>query len=103
MDEASFLKKVDEAFLEIEDRIDDLSDDIDIDSSGGLLTFTFEDGSNVILSRQLSTQELWVAAKAGGFHLRFEDDTWVCGATGENLSALLNRIFFQHGATGPFS
>lgn len=88
--------------MDVEDRVDELDDDIDIDSTGGVLTFTFADGSNVILSRQIGNHEIWVAAKSGGFHLKLLDDTWVCTVTDENLEVLLNRVFSEQGASDPF-
>ena len=103
LDDTSFHTKVDEIFLEIEDRVDELNEDIDAVSSGGVLTFTLENGSSVILSRQIVNREIWVAAKIGGFHLSFYDDKWVCSATGEKLDALLDRIFYEQGASPPFS
>ncbi|MGB1686352.1 MAG: iron donor protein CyaY, partial [Pseudomonadales bacterium] len=65
MDDTSFQAAVDEIFLEIEDRIDELPDDIDVDSSGGVLTLAFLDGSSVILSRQVASHEIWIAARSG--------------------------------------
>ena len=103
MNDTSFNSQVDGVFLDIEERVDELADDIDIDSSGGVLTFTFQDGSKVILSRQVGSHEIWVAAKSGGFHLKFDDDNWACGATGENLVTLVDRVFVEQGAAGPFS
>ncbi len=95
LDDATFNDLVDDMFMEIEDRIDELEVDIDVDSSGGLLTFTMEDGSGIILSRQIGNHEIWVAAKSGGYHLQHEDDDWYCAATGENLSKLLDRVFTE--------
>ena len=103
MDDTSFHSQVDEVFLDIEDKVDELADDIDIDSSGGVLTFTFQDGSSVILSRQVGSHEIWVAAKSGGYHLKLDDDNWVSDSTGENLATLVDRVFIQQGASGPFS
>ena len=80
MDDTSFQAAVDEIFLEIEDRIDELPDDIDVDSSGGVLTLAFLDGSSVILSRN-----------------------WLCRATGETLTNLVDRVFQEQGASGPFN
>ena len=103
LNDTSFNSQVDEVFLDIEERVDELADDIDIDSSGGVLTFTFQDGGKVILSRQVGSHEIWVAAKSGGFHLKLDDDNWSCGATGENLATLVDRVFVEQGAAGPFS
>ena len=103
MDDSSFQEIVDEVFLEIEDRVDELNDDIDVDSSGGVLTLTFPDGTSVILSRQISSHEIWIAAKSGGFHLAFDEQVWSCASTGEDLKSLLGRVFVEQGASSPFS
>ncbi len=79
----------------LEDRIDALELDLDVDSSGGILSLGFEDGSAIILSRQVANHELWVAARSGGFHLRFVDGDWRCDASGETLGALINRTFTE--------
>ena len=79
----------------LEDRIDALELDLDVDSSGGILSLGFEDGSAIILSRQVAHHEIWVAARSGGFHLRFVDGDWLCDASGETLGALINRTFTE--------
>ena len=103
MDDTSFQAAVDEIFLEIEDRIDELPDDIDVDSSGGVLTLAFLDDSSVILSRQVASHEIWIAARSGGYHLAFDGNNWLCRATGETLTNLVDRVFQEQGASGPFN
>ena len=63
-----------------------------VDGANGQLTLTFPDGSQIVISRQPVQQEIWVAAKSGGFHLREQQDQWFCAVTQERLSALLNRV-----------
>ncbi len=103
MDDTSFQAAVDEIFLEIEDRIDELPDDIDVDSSGGVLSLAFLDGSSVILSRQVASHEIWIAARSGGYHLAFDGNNWLCRATGETLTNLVDRVFQEQGASGLFN
>ena len=103
MDDSSFQEIVDEVFLEIEDKVDELNDDVDVDSSGGVLTLTFPNGTSVILSRQISSHEIWIAAKSGGFHLAFDEQVWSCASTGEDLKSLLDRVFVEQGSSSPFS
>ncbi len=103
MDDRQFSDMVDEIFVDIEDQVDDLDLDIDIDTSGGVLTFSMPDGSSIILSRQIGAHEIWVAARSGGFHLALKDDVWHCGTTNETLSKLLNRVFTEQGAEISFA
>ena len=85
-------KKMAESWQLIEDCIDELPQDVDVDGANGQLTLTFPDGSQIVISRQPVQQEIWVAAKSGGFHLREQQDQWFCAVTQERLSALLNRV-----------
>jgi iron-sulfur cluster assembly protein CyaY len=88
-------ERVDDLFYTIEDQVDELNADIDVDSSAGMLTIGFPNGSSVVLSRQVANHEVWVAAKSGGYHLAFCTDHWFCRNTDEDLSSLLNRVFAE--------
>jgi CyaY protein len=54
-------------------------DVIDIDSArtGGLLEMSFPNGSKIVINTQPPLQELWLAARAGGFHFKFEAGRWI--------------------------
>ena len=54
-------------------------DVIDIDSArtGGLLEMSFPNGSKIILNTQPPLHEVWLAARAGGFHFRHENGRWL--------------------------
>ena len=59
------------------DRINDESDtDVDNQRVGGLVTMTFAKGTQIIVNLQKPLQEVWMAAKAGGFHYRFDGAQW---------------------------
>ncbi|MDB5965957.1 MAG: cyaY [Polaromonas sp.] len=60
------------------DRINDETDaDVDNQRTGGMVTLTFANGSQIIINLQKPLQEIWMAAKAGGFHYKFEGGRWV--------------------------
>lgn len=65
---------------------------IDIDShrSGGLLELSLPDGSKLIINTQPPLQELWLAARSGGFHFRFVGDRWVDTREGTEFFELLS-------------
>ena len=50
--------------------------DVDTHRTGGLLELIFPDGSKIVLNTQPPLQELWLAARAGGFHFRWMGDCW---------------------------
>ena len=102
MDDSQFQEIEDDEFFRIEDRVDELELDIDVNASGGVLTFTLDSGSSVILSRQIASHEIWVAAKSGGFHLKRAGDGWRCDNTDESLEQLLNRVFVEQAGASLF-
>jgi CyaY protein len=54
------------------DRINDETDaDIDNQRVGGMITLTFSNHSQIIINLQKPLQEVWMAARAGGFHYKF--------------------------------
>lgn len=59
------------------DRINDEGDaDIDNQRVGGMVTLTFANRSQIIINLQKPLQEVWLAARAGGFHYRFDGAAW---------------------------
>jgi CyaY protein len=92
MNESEFNTTVDRLLLAIEDALDGQDADIDMETTAGILTLTFANGSKVIVNRQVATFEVWVAARSGGFHLGRKGTDWVCNTTGETLSQLLSRV-----------
>ena len=55
------------------DRINDATDaDIDNQRVGGMITITFRNGSQMIVNLQKPLQEIWLAARSGGYHYRHD-------------------------------
>ncbi len=92
MNEAKFNDLVEQTLADIEDAIDQCEGDIDCENTGGILTLTCEDGSVIIFSRQGATQELWIAARSGGYHLAYQDDSWYCQKHQQTLAQLFATI-----------
>ena len=79
----------------IEAKVDRWLDEdvIDIDShrSGGLLELSFPNDSKIVINTQPPLQEIWLAARGGGFHFRFCDGAWLDTKTSVEFHALLAR------------
>jgi CyaY protein len=71
--------------------------DIDTHRTGGLLELAFPDGSKIILNTQPPLQELWLAAKAGGFHYRWAGGQWRDTRDGSELIEALSRHASSQG------
>lgn len=70
--------------------LDDDLIDIDTHRTGGLLELSFPNGSKLILNTQPPLQELWLAAKGGGFHFRLEAGRWVDTRDGSDFFECLS-------------
>ena len=95
MNESEFVDLAEATIEAIQEAIDESGADIDYDEINGVLTLEFENGSQIIFSKQTPAKQLWVAAKAGGFHFDFDEDRqqWVCDSgEKEDLHAMLNRL-----------
>jgi CyaY protein len=94
LSEARFHDLIDAVQQEIEDVFDDSGLDVDLENSAGVLTVRFENGSQLILSRQEPLRQLWVAARSGGFHFDYDESSerWICDSSDEPLGELLARV-----------
>ena len=95
LDESTFHARVEAVFAGIETAIDVGGSDIDSEISGGILTLEFDNDSKVIINRQTFNREIWVAAKSGGFHFRFDGAAWRDTRSGEKLEILLARVIAE--------
>jgi len=74
--------------------------DIDTHRSGGLLELAFPDGSKIVVNKQPPLQELWLAARQGGFHFRCQADRWLDTRDGAEFFARLSeQLSAQAGVT----
>ena len=92
MSESDFNDRVDAFLIHVEAALDAADTDIDSELNGGILTLTFANDSKVIVNRQAPLREIWLAAKSGGYHFRFDGATWKDTRSSENLNLALARV-----------
>ena len=100
INESEFIDLAEDTIEAIQEAIEESGADIDYDEINGVLTLEFENGSQIIFSKQTPAKQLWVAAKAGGFHFDYDEvgEQWVCdGGEKETLSVMLNRFCSEQG------
>lgn len=67
--------------------------DIECGRSGNVLQIEFFDnGSKIIVNTQAPMQEIWVAARAGGFHYRLQGNHWRNTRDGSELFTVLSAL-----------
>jgi len=80
MTDLEFMDHAEQLLLAVErscDRINDTSDaDVDSQRSGGMVTLTFPNRSQIVINLQKPLHEVWMAARSGGYHYRFDGSHW---------------------------
>ena len=72
--------------------------DIDTQRTGGLLEMSFPNGSKIILNTQPPLHEIWLAARAGGFHYKFVEGEWRDKRNGRELFGALSACASEQAA-----
>lgn len=103
--DAQYDAAIQSALLRIETTVDRWleGDVIDIDSArtGGMLTLSLPNRSQLIVNAQPPLQELWLAARRGGFHFRLNGaGQWIDTRSGDEFFALLSACASEQGKPG---
>lgn len=64
---------------------------------GGVLEIEFADGSKIIVNRHGAAREIWVAARSGGFHFRWDGAAWRDTREATELFAALSKLVSAQG------
>lgn len=94
LEETEYHQLIDELQQQVEDTLEAVDFDVDMDNANGVLTIEFENGSQIILSRQSALRQLWVAARSGGYHLDYNAElaNWLVINSNESVNELLQRL-----------
>ncbi len=72
MTDSEYLALAEAALDAIERAVDASGASIECERSGNVLTLECDDASKIIVNMQAAMHEIWVAAKRGGFHYRYD-------------------------------
>ena len=102
MTETEFLDLAESTLDRIESCFDNLNDqdviDVECKRSGNVLEIEFIDnGSKIIVNSQAPLQEMWVAARAGGYHYKRVGDEWRNTRDDSELFTALSDLATQQG------
>ena len=61
----------------------------------GLIELEFEDAGKIVVNRHTAAREIWVAARSGGFHFRFDGARWINTRDGTELYSALSKLVSQ--------
>lgn len=97
MTESEFNQLADAALARIETAIDHCGGDVECNRSGNVLEVEFDNGQKIIINRHDVNQEIWVAAKSGGFHFSWQEGTWHSRRDNGELFGRLTGLFAEQG------
>ena len=104
-DSGGFSERAEGLLARLETAVDRLADDFDIDvlRAGNVITLTFENDHRIIVNSQEAAREIWVAARSGGFHFRWDDETsrWVDTRSNMALGPALSGLIGKETGTAP--
>jgi len=107
LSDSEYHAKASAVLASIEAAVDRLLQDdvVDIDTlrTGGLLELGFPNGSKIVLNTQPPLHELWLAARAGGYHYKYVDGRWLDREGREFFEALSACASEQAGVKLSFS
>ena len=108
MTDLEFMDRAEKLLMAIEQRCDEINEntDADLDSqrSGGMVTITFANRSQIVINLQKPLHEVWLAARSGGYHFKFDGAQWLdTKGHGEFLACLSRDASAQTGVALDFS
>ena len=95
MTDSEYLSLAEAALAAVEQAVEASGADIDTERSGNVLTLEFDNGSKIIVNLQAPMHEIWVAAKSGGFHFRYREQSWRDTGSERELFAALSEFAGQ--------
>ena len=80
MTDSEFLDLAENLLRAVESSCDRINDkglaDIDNQRVGGMVTLVFSNASQIVINLQKPLHEVWLAAKSGGYHFKFDGQQW---------------------------
>ncbi|MFZ6688588.1 iron donor protein CyaY [Undibacterium sp. SXout11W] len=102
MTESEFLILAESCLVQVEEMFEKAFDndelDVECSRSGNVLTIEFvNNGSKMIVNSQAPMQEMWLAARSGGFHYKYDGQHWLNTRDGTELFTTLARLGKEQG------
>ncbi len=93
MTDSEFEALADSALASLESAFEASAPDAAVETKGsGVLEIEFDNGAKIVINRHAAAQEIWVAAKSGGFHFRHDGSAWRDTRDGTELFAALSKL-----------
>jgi CyaY protein len=96
MTQSEFDSLADAMLERIAQAVEESGADCDCEPKGsGVLDLEFADGSRIVVNRHSAARQIWVAARSGGYHFRWNGSDWVDTREGGELLAALSKLLSE--------
>ena len=95
MNESDFIIYSDQLFEHLMAQIDLIVPDLDCLLEGNVLTIENDDAGQIVINRHLERQELWIAAKSGGYHFAYVNGQWLSTKMDKTFAEVLNQVLTE--------
>ncbi len=102
MNIVEFHQLVEKTWLKIEEQLEEQHCDVDCEIHGSVMTIFFHNDSQIVINKQESKNELWLASKLGGFHFKYQDNDWV-DRQGHSFWERLEEAVIAYGESVSFN
>ena len=100
MEATDFEALASSALTQIEQALEKCDAGLDFErKEGEVLELEFVDGSKIIVNRHGAAREIWVAARSGGYHFRWDGSAWRDTRSGAELFAALAKLIAEQGGS----
>ena len=100
MTPSEFEKLADAMMERIARLVEESGAECDCESKGsGVLELEFSNGTRIIINRHSAAQEIWVAARSGGHHFRFDGSAWIDTRDGRELLGAISALVREQSRT----
>lgn len=91
----NFYMLVEELFLVIEDNLKLYENEIDFDYTiqDYVMTISFSKKNSMVINKQESLQQLWLATTLHGYHFNYQNNQWICNRTNKNFWEIFENSF----------
>ncbi|MDR1367407.1 MAG: iron donor protein CyaY [Candidatus Accumulibacter sp.] len=102
MDDKEFDTRTD-AFFERLARAMESCDADFVPMGSGVFEIEFDDADTIVVNRHAPSREIWVAARSGAHHFRWDGNDWRDTRSGEAAGRTLSRLILESaGIVVPF-
>ena len=93
MNDSEFNVLADAALAKIEALLEASEADLDFSTvASGVIEIELAGGEKIVVNRHAAAQEIWIAARSGGFHFRWDGAHWRDTRDGRELLAALQAL-----------